>query len=461
MRATDGRNIEPEMDAHLPAKDTLPFTRESAEISGVRPFFLSQMRRSSFSRCSVLLLTFFPLAAHAQAIPELVLAPPAATLKDGLKSVSALRELADGRVLIVDSLGERLVVADLASGKVETRMKTGSEDDEFRLLGNLWAWPGDSVAAPDHGKARINIFAPDGTPVRVLRMGGPGPGPSAGPPPNAAMAMGGRGGAPGRGAGMGGMRGGRGLAVRYLFGTDRLVGTGAAARVEAAPNAASAPPRAPFPIVRLSLRTMRMDTVARLMGPQAPRPPMTNTQAGTWTVFVATTPLQSLDTWAAMSDGTVAVVRAASYRIEWYAPNGERSVTDSVPYTPIPVTSNDKKRVVDDYKRIGSALLAANPQRTAILAVTYAEPQQWPAVHPPFRGDIEPVVDPEDRIWLATRCAADDGSMCYDVVDRIGERVARYRVPPKTRVAGFGKGVVYTAVEQKSDKEVLHRHPLN
>jgi len=421
------------------------------------------MRRSSFFLCGSLLLTFIPVAVRAQAIPERELASPAATLKDGLKSVSALRELADGRVLIVDSLGERLVVADLGSGKVETRMKNGSEDDEFRLLGALWAWPGDSVAAPDLGKARINIFGPDGTPVRVLRMGGAGPGSSAAPPNSgAAMATGGRGGgAPGRGAAMGGMRGGRGLTLRYLSGTDRFIGSGPPARVEVAQNAASAPPRAPFPILRLSLRTMRMDTVARLMGPQAPRPPMTNSQAGTWTVFVATTPLQLLDTWAAMSDGTVAVVRAASYRIEWYAPNGERSVTDSVHYTPFPVTTNDKKRVVDEYKRIGSALLAANPQRTAILAVTYAEPPQWPASHPPFRGDIDPLVDAEDRIWLATRCVTDDGALCYDVIDRIGERVERYRVPPKTRVVGFGKGAIYTAFEQKSDKEVLQRHPLN
>jgi hypothetical protein len=213
---------------------------------------------------------------------------------------------------------------------------------------------------------------------------------------------------------------------------------------------------------------MRIDTVAQLMGPQSPRAPQTNNQVGTFTVFVATTPLQALDTWAAMSDGTVAVVRAASYRIEWYAPNGERTVTDSVPYTPLPVTGNDKKRVLDDYKRVlddykrvGQALLAASPARTSILAVTYSEPQSWPATHPPFRGDIVPLVDADDRIWLATRCAADDGSLCYDVIDRTGERVERYRVPPKTRVAGFGKNAVYTAHEQKSDKELLQRHPLH
>ena len=93
--------------------------------------------------------------------------------------------------------------------------------------------------------------------------------------------------------------------------------------------------------------------------------------------------------------------------------------------------------------------------------MNYSEPQSWPAVHPPFRGDIEPLVDPEDRIWLATRCASNDDALCNVVIDRIGERAARYRMPPKTRVAGFGKGTVYTILEQKSDKELLQRHPLN
>lgn len=421
------------------------------------------MRRSTFrSRSTVLLWMIAPLTVlssqslSAQMLPEKELPPPSSTLKDGLKSVTGLRELADGRVLVVDSLGERLVVVDLATGKVETKMKAGTEEDEFRVLSPLWAWPGDSVAAADLGTGRLTIFRPDGTPARTMRFGGGGGPPGGMPGGNpVSIAPGGRGGAPG------GARGPRGPSIRYLAGTDRAIAAGAPARPVTAPNPGTPPARAPFAILRLSLRTMRPDTVAQLMGPQLPRSPLTNNQVGTFNVFVATTPLQALDTWAAMADGTVAVIRAASYRIEWYAPNGERTVTDSVPYTPIPVTSNDKKRVLEDYKAVGGALLAASPQRTAILAVTYSEPPSWPTLNPPFRGDIVPQVDPDDRIWLASRCASDDGALCYDVIDRTGDRVARYHLPPKTRVAGFGKGAVYTAFEQKSDKEVLQRHPLN
>ncbi len=410
---------------------------------------LSLVRRS----CA-LLLVVAPLVARAQGIPEKELPQPSATLKDGLKSVSGLRELSDGRVLIVDAEGERLVVADLASGKVETRMKAGTGDDEFRVLGPLWPWPGDSLAAADIGTGRLTVFSPDGTPVRD--------------------AHGGRGvrrrtvwrrAAGGRTAG-GRTAGGRNphLALPRASIPDRdrsrdrcwsVRATGVGAQSGLGASAHTIPDSADLPPFDAHRHGRPVD------GP-AVTARAANQQSGRHvTVFVATTPLQALDTWAAMSDGTVAVVRAASYRIEWYAPNGERTVTDSVPYTPLPVTGNDKKRVLDDYKRVGQALLAASPARTSILAVTYSEPQSWPATHPPFRGDIVPLVDADDRIWLATRCAADDGSLCYDVIDRTGERVERYRVPPKTRVAGFGKNAVYTAHEQKSDKELLQRHPLH
>ena len=158
---------------------------------------------------------------------------------------------------------------------------------------------------------------------------------------------------------------------------------------------------------------------------------------------------------------TIAVVRAASYRVEWFPLVGDHLFTDAVPYTPIPITKEDKKRVVEAYKKVGERQLANLPARTSILAVTYEEPSTWPATHPPFRGDVEALVDPQDRIWLATRCVKDEEATCYDVIGRDGARAERFKLPPKTRVVGFGPGVVYTVFEQKSDKDVLQRHPLS
>ena len=412
------------------------------------------------------------LPLFAQEIAEKELAKPTATLKDGLKSARAIRPLADGRVLVYDDEAKQIVVADLASGKVEKRMSQGTDDGEFMAPGPLWRWPGDSVAIYDNGKARLMIFGPDGAPARMTRLGPQRPSAGSGvaavppgaPPPGGGPPEG----APTRGGGMpgggfpGGGRGGGMPSPRYLIGGDMVVGV---ANLQAAPTALAptAPPaRVPFAVMRLSLRAPRPDTVVTLMPPQRPRNP-TNPQqnGGTLSIFVSTAPVQSVDAWAVLSDGTVAVVRAASYRVEWFPLVGDHAFTDPIAYTPIPITKDDKKRVVDAYKRIGEQQLQNHPMRTAILAVTYEEPQTWPATHPPFRGDAEALVDPQDRIWLATRCLKDEQANCYDVIGRNGARADRFKLPPKTRVVGFGPGVVYTAFEQKTDKDVLQRHPLS
>lgn len=378
-----------------------------------------------------------------QAVAEVEFPKTAAVLKESLKSVRYVHELKDGRVFLLDAGAQKLVVADFASGKVEERMSDGSDEKDFRAIGGIWGWPGDSVIALDAGTSRMLMFGPDGQFAHVLRFG---------PPPAA-------------GAENAPMRGPRLPAIRALVGTESAVAAISPPRPPAPPSPTSAPVRVPYAVVRFSLRRPRLDTLAQLMPPQAPRNPAQPgagvNLSGTFTVFVSTAPLQSVDNWAVLSDGTVGVIRAATYRIEWFAPDGTKSSSEPIPFAPIAVTSGDRKKVMEDYKVIGDAALAALPSRTSILAVAYDEPASWPTTHPPFRGDITPLVDSRDRMWLATRCAKDEQALCYDVIGRDGTRVTRYHLPPKLRVVGFGKDVVYTINEQKSDKDVLQRHPLN
>ncbi len=88
-----------------------------------------------------------------------------------------------------------------------------------------------------------------------------------------------------------------------------------------------------------------------------PRVSPASSNAGTLVVYIGTAPVQSVDVWAAYPDGSVAVVRAATYRIEWFSPGGSRSSTEPVPFTPISVTSGDRKRVVEEFKRTADAAM--------------------------------------------------------------------------------------------------------
>lgn len=428
--------------------------------------FVSRTCSTTFFAGALGLALSVPVLLPAQSLTEVELGAPSAVVKDGIKSVHALRELADGRVLLVDSIAQKLLVADFATGKLETKMNGGSGANEFRTLSNLWKWTGDSVAVADLGKGQLHILSPDGALVRSARLaaggGGqgrpmPGAGAPSGAPPGAPPA--GRG-APAAGAPAAGARAFRGPVFTSLIGGTWLFGSGPPAR-PAVQTTALQPPRTLFPILRLSLQSMKIDTVAQLMSSQQPRTPQVNTSVGTFSVYVGTAPVQLLDSWTTLSDGTVAVIRAAPYRVDMYDMVGTRTQLDTIPAPAIPITNADKKRLVDEYKQVAAAALKSDPRRTSILAVAYEEPQNWPANHPPFRGDIAPVVDRQDRIWLATRCTNDEQAMCYDVIDRLGARVKRYKLPPKTTVMAFGEQVVYTVTEQKSDKSVIERHPLN
>lgn len=391
-----------------------------------------------------------PSSLRAQAIPEVDFPKPASTLKESLKSVKSMLELKDGRVMIMDAGAKKLLVADFASGKIEERMNDGPEENEFRGIGELWSWSGDSVVTIDPVKSVLYFFGPDGKFARAQGFGGPPGGAGRG----ASMAVGGGGAPPAV------TRGPRLPELRTLIGTDRVIGVGFPPRPTAPLPPASAPPRLPYPVIRMILGRFRFDTVAQLMPAQAPRVSATST-TGTFTVHVSSAPLQHVDVWAAYRDGTVVIARAATYRLEWFAMDGTHTTSEPLSFEQIAVTNADKKHVMEEYKKIGAAALAVLPTRTSILAVDYNEPPTWPTTHPPFRSDITPLIDPKDRLWLATRCTKDEQALCYDVISREGTRVTRFKLPPKLRVIGFGKDVIYTINEQKSDKDVLQKHALN
>jgi hypothetical protein len=409
------------------------------------------MLRLSSTVClyAVLASTILPTAlAGAQESVEREFPKASAQLKDGLKTVRSVHELGDGRVLVLDGLAQKLVVADLTKGTVETRMTQGPDDDNFRALGALWRWPGDSVAALDVGKARLTILGPDGAYARAIPVGEPlrqgtAPGAAGG------SATGGVAAAP---------RGPRFPQLRYLVDPTTAIGTGFPPRVQT--SATAAPPRVAYPVVRFSLQTLTYDTIVQLMPAQAPKAPVPGSGMSTLTVHVGTTPLQAVDAWTVLRDGTVAVVRASPYRVERIGPDGTRVRSEPIPFASVAVSGNDRKRIVEDYKKGTQTMLQNMPRRPSDQIVLYEEPSSWPTTHPPFRSDITPLVDPNDRIWVATRCARDEQALCYDVLTRDGVRADRFRLPPRTRVVGFGAEAVYTANDAKDDRHVLQRHPM-
>lgn len=407
---------------------------------------LSAVALSARALSAALLTTLVAVTASpalAQSIPEKELGKANAVLDD-LDLLRGLHELADGRVVLLDGRAARVQVGDFATKKLATTMAAGYEDNELRAAQGPWAWRGDSIALLDPIKGRLVVLSPAGTFVRFEQVAEARPGAVQGAAPAAA---------PGAGPVVGALPN-----IRFIAG-GVAIGNGSVPRQQVNPTLA--PPRVPYPLLRYHLATRAVDTLLRIMPPQEPRPPYVNRNLMTFTTYVGTMPVQAVDAWAAFSDGTVAIVRGATYKIDLIAPDGTRTQVGPVPHTLVPLDGHDKKGVMDDAKRATENFVRVNAGRMQGSTLGFEEPTAWPANNPPFRGDLLPRVDRQDRIWLHTRCGANVLKVrCYDVIDRSGARVARVRIPNRTSVVGFGASSVYTVDEQKADKPVLQRHPM-
>ena len=97
----------------------------------------------------------------AQGVPTLPLGAPNARLNAEFTRVSAVRELDDGRVLIVDEADKRVAVGDWKTGTVRQIGRVGSGPGEYQLPQRLLALSADSTLLTDVMAGRWLLFAGD------------------------------------------------------------------------------------------------------------------------------------------------------------------------------------------------------------------------------------------------------------------------------------------------------------
>jgi hypothetical protein len=107
-------------------------------------------------------------SAAGQDVPNLRLSVPDAELAQAMVTVMGVRELPDGRVLVVDSRRNVVLVADLRSGSVRTVGRIGLGDLEYCHPTHLIPLPGDSSLLFDDARRRLLTISPAGEPTGVL-----------------------------------------------------------------------------------------------------------------------------------------------------------------------------------------------------------------------------------------------------------------------------------------------------
>jgi hypothetical protein len=222
------------------------------------------------------------------------------------------------------------------------------------------------------------------------------------------------------------------------------------------------------PIVRGDFDTRRIDTVAWMKTPTQGRMGMEmkeNLAGGppSITMHMMVNPFPMADEWALLSDGTIAIVRAHDYHIDWIDPDGTRRSSPKMPIDWRRYTDEERtqrvdsiKRVVDEQlKRQLSALGSNGPQIKMDLSIV--PDSEFPTFWPPIQsGSV--LADLDGHVWiLPTTSTHVVNGLTYDVVNRSGEVVERVQLSKDRVLAGFGPHHVVYLTRAEGSATYLER----
>jgi hypothetical protein len=367
------------------------------------------MRRRIAILCGVIMAT----TARGQAQRVVPLPQPDAVLAHEFSGITAVRELSDGRVLVVDRVERALYVADFGGNVVNRIGSNGSGPREYRQPMSLLAVGGDSTILPDDFNGRWLMLA--GTEIAGT-IGGDDP-----------VFTGG---------------------TRTPNGSDaggKLVATKAI--VAGAVTPGTMPRRDSILLVRVQRATGAQDTLAMLRA----RPSVIRTEGPSnapTAVSVVMNPLTSSEQATMYPDGWIAIARLDPYRVEWIAPTGQRVSGPSLPTERVPLDDREQR-----------AYLQREADQSGRPVRDPAGLPDWPAFLPPFLGNaLTPATD--GTLWIRRTASTRNLRPPYDVVRRNGELAARVATGNDVTVLGFGRGVVYTAFTDENGIQKLQRRPM-
>lgn len=363
------------------------------------------------------------LALLQAPVRQVTLTTPDRVLTERFSQVRGIRELGNGKVIVVDRLDRGLLAADFSTGTVTKIGKNGRGPGEYTLISGLVPMAGDSTLAFDEGNGRFALIGPDLRIVRTFTLVLPGLG----------LPVGAR---------------GVDREGRYYL---RIPGWMFQHNLR----------RDTLPIVRFDLARNRVDTLAYAKGSTA-RPAVEHRVMGVpYVIFAAE------DGWAVAPDGRIAVVRSGDYHVEWYAPGRPVVRGPPVPFTPRRVTAADRFAYIKHFVEnsgmsgkdpSGGGGVSAGPSMTDAELQVITDHGDFASVHPPFT-DRAPILAPDGTLWVE-RSVPREAPESWDLFDGAGVLTARVTLPAGRRLAGLGAGRAYLLATDDEGLERVERYRL-
>lgn len=365
-------------------------------------------------------------AAGAQQLPVRDIPAPTKEIADPFSLISLATEMKTGQIVVYDAVESELALVDFAKGTRTPIGRQGSGPGEYRAVGGVYRMQGDTLWVLDAAQMRIVTFTPSLEPGPTIpfmifdaatstALTAPMLADPRGRIYASAMKI-----------DMGQAAGGNQMQMRMpdTVSMVRVDPRGGAARAE----------------------------LARVRFPTSGQPQMERN--GNSLKFSMKYPgLVAADSWTVFPNGRIAIVRGATYAVQFIGTDGTMTPGVRVAYEPFRVTDADKKAEMDEARRqmqeqnkVVQRMLPANVQMTFDLQPPESWPEQYPAVSP-----LGVLPGPDGRLWVKRNVPTRIGREQWDVLDQSARLVARWRLPARTSLIGVGQGVLYTIRTDEDD----------
>ena len=244
------------------------------------------------------------------------------------------------------------------------------------------------------------------------------------------------------------------------------------------------------PIVRYDATTRVLDTIVKFKNAQfkAKMYPLENNSSRA--VFLRN-PVEVIDDWAVLSDGSVAIVRGHDYHVDFVNADGSMTRGPKMAYAWEPLSDDGKAALLDSLRKAdedsrnnpgpaksisggssaggGSAGGASSSSASSSGASGFSAPAgdrpppEFPAINelPDYRapfaqGAVRP--DADGHLWIKTTHHEASAGAVYDVVDRQGKVIDRVQLQPGRSIIGFGRGgIVYMVAGEDEPMSLLEK----
>lgn len=346
-------------------------------------------------------------AAEAQS-RVLQLEAPRDSIEHEFTRAASVRELSDGRVLVVDARDRALYLADLSSGVVEQLGRTGRGPLEYERPSRLVALGADSTLLLDPGTRRWLLLV---GPRIVATLS----------PSDSVVER----------------------AGTAVFGADRLGNVISTSLIDREVVVGDRQ-RDRVAVQRVHRPSARTDTLLIIKG--AEHQVQVENVGGGIRRNVLELGLSVPEQVVLFPDGWLAIARQRPYRVDWRSPSGDSIAGPPLPWAEPPVRSAE----IEYYRRrleheTGRAFPAP------LTGMAFVD------VMSPFpRGAL--VALPNGQLLVARSEWSQSRGTEYDVIDRRGRLVATVRLPGNVRIVGVGARHVFTVSTDADGIERVRRH---